>query len=184
MIRFVLERPDIFKVYSTMEEYSDTYYHNSVKLHRPRRVVRYFYPDSDLIEISSLAKGFNAFTAECDKYRRANYIPKYPEFERLTRTYMYQGGVIEMFDEHIRDTKYDGKNVGFAIFRTPGATRGSIIIDIDNRNIMDILFDRDVCINDNYGCYTPDVLKLADEFKNMPYNIDLITDIIRVGEAL
>lgn len=172
-----LRRPDIFKVRRVIED------RNLVPNHMPDQLVRYFYPEPDLVEFTSLSKGYNAFTEDCDKYRAPNYVPKDPYYERLTRTYLYMGGVIEVLDNEYIKSKY-GKNIGHAIFRLPGATRGSIIINIKERIILNIIFEPNTCFNANHGCYTKDVLSLVDKYKGTEYVVDYVDGLMHTGEAL
>ena len=183
---FTLYKPDIFKVYTTIEKTETVFWRNdpTFKHSVPTQVVKYFYPGPDLIELGSLAKGYNAFTEACDKFRRSDYVPKDPEYEKLTRTYLYMGGVIDIVEKPISKDKYGDRTVGCVIVRSPGATRGSLVIDINTRMIIDIMFNPDTCFDCTYGCYERGIMKLVDEFKNTPYEVDRIDDFSMVGEAL
>ncbi len=183
---FILEKPDIFKVYTTIEKTETVFWRNdpTFKTSVPTQVVKYFYPGRDLIELGPLAKGYNAFTEECDKFRRSDYVPNDPEYEKLTRTYLYMGGAIDIVEKPIGKDKYDDRTVGYVIVRSPGATRGALVIDINTRTIIDIMFNPDTCFNCMYGCYERGIMKLVDEFKNTSYEVDRIDDFSMVGEAL
>jgi len=170
-----LRNPDMFKVRRVIVD------KNVVS--SPYPLVRYFYPKPYLVEFTSLSKGYNAFTEECDKYRVSSYIPKDPNYARLTRTYLYMGGVIEVVDnEQVRD-KY-GKNVGRVVFRLPGATRGTLAIDMESHTILNVIFYTDTCFNVNYGCYANGILSLVDKYKGTVYSVDYIDDVYYPGEAL
>lgn len=177
-MKFRLDKPDIFKVYRTIENRDMEPVRNS------EPIIRYFYPGAELVELGVLTKGFNAFTVDCDKYRRPDYIPKDPEYEKLTRTYLYNGGVVFINTLPEARKKYDGKRVGYVIVRSPGATRGSLVIDLNNNTILDVLFNSSTCFNCNYGCYTKDILSLVDKYKGMVYSVDYIDDVYYPGEAL
>lgn len=183
---FTLYKPDIFKVYTTIEKTEVVFWRNDLTFKHsvPTQVVKYFYPGPDLIELGPLAKGYNAFTEACDKFRRSDYVPKDPEYEKLTRTYLYMGGAINIVEKPLSKDKYGDRTVGCVIVRSPGATRGSLVIDINTRKIIDIIFNPDTCFSCMYGCYERSIMKLVDEFKNTPYEVDRIDDFSMVGEAL
>lgn len=172
-----LRNPDMFKVRRVIED------RNNVPNRMPDPLVRYFYPEPDLVEFTSLSKGYNAFTEECDKYRVSNYVPKDPYYEKLTRTYLYMGGVIEVVDNEQVRAKY-GKNVGRVVFRLPGATRGSLTIDMESHTILNVIFEPSTCFNANYGCYTKDVMSLVDKYKGTEYVVDYVDGLMNTGEAL
>ena len=178
-MNYRLDKPDIFKVQQVIED------RNLVPNHIPDQLVRYFYPGSELLELGVQSKGFNEFTTECDKYRRPDYIPKDPEYEKITRTYLYNGGVVFTdFNHDLACKKYGYDHIGYVVVRSPGATRGSLIINLDTRTIIDILFNSSTCFNCNYGCYTKDILSLVDKYKGKEYVVDYINDVSYPGEAL
>ena len=175
-MNYRLDKPDIFKVLRVIED-------RNIVPNRMPELVRYFYPGTDLMEFTSLTKGYNAFTEECDNYRVPNYVPKDPYYERLTRTYLYMGGVIEVIDNEQVRAKY-GKNVGCVVFRLPGATRGILAIDMEAHTILNVIFEPSTCFNVNYGCYTNDVLSLVDKYKGKEYVVDYVDGLTNTGGAL
>lgn len=176
----ILYDPDIFKVYTTDEGYEESYYVNGEKRTLHKHLIRYFYPGDAIIELTSSSKGYNEFTKACDEYRLGNYIPEYPMFEEVCKTYLYNAGVTvpSYVDANKVHTFAD------IPFRTPGATRGHLVVDIDTQTIIDVVFNEYTCFDSRIGCYDKGILELVDKFKNTKYKVDRISDIVRIGDAL
>lgn len=84
-------------------------------------------------------EGICEFTIDCDRFLLPELI------KNSFCTYLWDMGSIRW--SHDR---------GFISFRVPGATRGSIVIGMDNI-IKDIIFYDDVCFG-NISCYQPEIV--------------------------
>ena len=111
---------------------------------------------------TSLHKGYNAFTEECDKYLIKGYAKAAKEFN--ARTYLHKGGDLE--------NGTDGKQ--FVVFRVPGASRGALIVD--SGQIVDIKFNDDTCFDykKGVGCFHKKVVEATKKFIGTQYVVDVI----------
>ncbi len=109
---------------------------------------------------TSLHKGYNSFTEECDKFLIKGYARGAKVFG--AKTYLYKGGDLE-------DSEEGGQ---FVAFRVPGATRGALIVE--SGKIIDIKFNEDTCFDyrNGVGCYNKKIVDATKKFIGTEYKVD------------
>ena len=157
---------DIYKAYS-FKDYSWSTFCEwrfpNIRIRDMTQVDRYILPNVG--ELTSLSKGFNAFTTYCDQFLNEHGLSILKGLGYAT--YMYQGGVLQRLD--------DDYTCFHVVFRIPGYTCGGIIIR--DKKIIDIGLN-DIAYTGILANYREELATDIKRWIGEEYKVDELREII------
>lgn len=110
----------------------------------------------------------NEFTRDCDSFLLRKLKPMHEQFDLKTEIYISRNPELDKIPSNPICVNL--------LFRYPGATRGSIILDIRSGVVCGVLFNDTAYKDMAIACYTSDIATLRDRYigKKLPNLLDAI----------